>query len=451
MLTYMLYKNSKTPLYMQLYKNVKNDILNGVIKDKLPSKRSLAHHLNLSVITVENAYNQLIMEGFIYSIPKKGYYANKGIKKQIIKPLKAQNLDKNSNKNFKKNLINLSFSVANKPFFPLSTWKKLLREVLSNDDNEIYQKVPFNGTLKLRLAIKKHLYEYHSLICNENNIIIGAGSQHLYTLISQLLGNNQIYALENPSDTKIGKIYKSLGVKCVFLDIDKSGMSYEKLLKSSANIAHISPSSHFPTGILMKAKRRSELLKWASLKENRYIIEDEYMGEIRQKIVPTLKSLSDEKVIFLNTFSKTLLPTLRISYMVLPPNLTAKFKENLSFYSSAVPIFEQLTLAKFINGGYFERFLNKVKKQNLIKKESFLDNFQNLKTNSLKVNFNENHAFINSNLSSEKIKKLALKNGFFINTMSDFYYKNPPKKSTFLIDFNSNIQDVKKLLKFIFN
>ena len=304
--------------------------------------------------------------------------------------------------------------------------------------------------MKLRLAIKKHLYEYHNLICDENNIIIGAGSQHLYTLISQLLDKDLIYALENPSDTKIGKIYKSLGVKCEFVDIDKSGMSYEKLLKSSASIAHISPSSHFPTGILMKAKRRSELLKWASLEKNRYIIEDEYMGEISQKIVPTLKSLNHEKVIFLNTFSKTLLPTLRVSYMVLPSNLTLRFKNNLSFYSSAVPIFEQLTLAKFINDEYFERFLNKLKRQNLIKKEGFLNKFKELNINNSDVTFNETHAFIKSNLTDNEIKQLAFKNGFFINTMSDFYYKNAPKNSSFLIDFNCNLKDVKKILN-IFN
>lgn len=449
MLTYNIEKNSKKPLYLQLYENIKNDILNLKIKDKLPSKRSLANHLNISVITVENAYNQLIMEGFIYSVPKKGYYANKGIQKQIKPVVQKQNFNENAKFLKEKNLLNLSFSTNSELAFPLSTWKKLLREVLSKNSDEIYEKVPFNGTLKLRLAIKKHLYEYHNLICDENNIIIGAGSQHLYTLISQLLDKDLIYALENPSDTKIGKIYKSLGVKCVFLDIDKSGMSYEKLLKSSANIVHISPSSHFPTGILMKAKRRSELLKWASLKENRYIIEDEYMGEIRQKIVPTLKSLNHEKVIFLNTFSKTLLPTLRVSYMVLPSNLTLKFKQNLSFYSSAVPIFEQLTLAKFINDGYFERFLNKLKRQNLIKKEGFLNKFKELKINNLDATFNETHAFIKSNLSDDKVKQLASKNGFFINTMSDFYYKNTPKNSPFLIDYNCNIENVKKFLNMI--
>ncbi len=194
MLTYNIEKNSKKPLYLQLYENIKNDILNLKIKDKLPSKRSLANHLNISVITVENAYNQLIMEGFIYSVPKKGYYANKGIQKQIKPVVQKQNFNENSKFLKEKNLLNLSFSTNSEPSFPLSTWKKLLREVLSKNSDEIYEKVPFNGTLKLRLAIKKHLYEYHNLICDENNIIIGAGSQHLYTLISQLLDKDLIYA-----------------------------------------------------------------------------------------------------------------------------------------------------------------------------------------------------------------------------------------------------------------
>lgn len=437
MLTYVLKKTGK-PLYEQLYENIKNDILNSTLKGgyKLPSKRSLAAHLNISIITVQNAYNQLLIEGFIYSKQRLGYFVNKG-----IKPIKKE-IFISIKKDEKQTYLNLSS--ANKSSFPLSTWNKIIREIISKSN--VYQKVPFNGLDELRSAISKHLFEYQNLKTDKDLILVGAGAQYLYILITQLLGKDKIYALENISDIKIGQIYQSLGAKCKFIDMDKSGMITSALQKSGSNIAHISPSSNFPTGIIMPIKRRSEILEWVNLKNDRFIIEDEYLSEIRDKVIQPLKSMNSNKVIFINTFSKTLLPTLRISYMILPPNLMDKFRDKLSFYSSTVPIFEQLALAKFIKDGYFERYLNRSKKEANLKKSKIL---QIIKDKSIIKKETLTHILIKSNLSSSKLKQKLKKEKFLINTLDDYRYNGNFKETIALIDINSSIENIAKFLSLI--
>ncbi|NLK67300.1 MAG: PLP-dependent aminotransferase family protein [Campylobacteraceae bacterium] len=445
MLTYALNSPNK-PLYEQLYENIKSDILKSVLKGgyKLPSKRTFASHLGISVITVQNAYNQLLIEGFIYSKERSGYFVTKGIKpikKEVTAPAKKESKKEES-------FINLSSS--NKSSFPLSSWNKILREIISKNSDKIYQNVPFNGVDELRSAISKHLFEYHNLKADKDLIIIGAGAQYLYILITQLLGKDMVFALENISDTKIGRIYQSLGVRCEFIEVDENGMSIDSLRKSGANVAHLSPASNFPTGNLMPITRRSELLEWVSLENERFIIEDEYLGEMRDRTIPPLKSINSQKVIFMNTFSKTLLPTLRISYMVLPEHLMDKFRENLSFYSSTVPIFEQLTLAKFINDGYFERYLARSKKENSLKKA---DMIKTIKEFDSSMEFKESltHLLLPLNLSSDELKTKAKKDGFLVNSLDDYCYtnKNSKDKTVALIDINSDTKDLVKFLKAI--
>jgi len=195
-------------------------------------------------------------------------------------------------------------------------------------------------------------------------IITGAGTEYLYTLIIQLLGHNKVYAVENPGYKKVAQIYKSNNVACEYIPVDNSGISVEELEKHNADVAHISPSHHYPTGIVTPVSRRYEILGWASRKEGRYIIEDDYDSEFRLagRPVPTLQSIDImERVIYINTFTKSLAPTIRISYMVLPKSLLGLFYDKLGFYSCTVSNFEQYTLARFIKYGYFEKHINRMR------------------------------------------------------------------------------------------
>ena len=217
---------------------------------------------------------------------------------------------------------------------------------------------------ELRCAIAEHLREFRGIDADPNCIVVGAGTEYLYGLLIQLLGFDKVYALEDPGYRKIAQVYESYGVQYRFTPMDKEGIDPKALEKSGADILHISPSHHFPTGIVTPIARRYTLLDWAARSENRYIIEDDYDSEFRLtgKPIPALQSIdSADRVIYMNTFSKSLASTIRISYMVLPTALAEAFYKNLGFYACTVSNLEQYTLAKFISEGYFEKHINRMR------------------------------------------------------------------------------------------
>ena len=372
MLTYSFENIGPEPLYLHLYKCIKNDILDGVLPSgtKLPSKRSFAKNLGISNITVENAYAQLQAEGFIYSIPKKGFYVTElpenmpltsdgHITSEAGRIAAGSIMEEEAQ--CKIDLVSNMTPPAN---FPFSIWAKLMREVISEKSGELMKKSPWGGIMELRSAISLHLKQFRNMDVAPEQIITGAGTEYLYTLIIQLLGYNKVYAVENPGYKKVAQIYKSNNVACEYIPVGSSGIVIEELEKRNADVAHISPSHHYPTGIITPVSRRYEILAWASRKKGRYIIEDDYDSEFRLegKPVPTLQGIDImESVIYINTFTKSLAPTIRISYMVLPWKLLKIFYNKLSFYSCTVSNFEQYTLARFINNGYFEKHINRMR------------------------------------------------------------------------------------------
>lgn len=381
MLTYSFEDIGTDTLYGYLYKCLRKDILNGTLPAgyKLPSKRSFAKNLNISVITVENAYAQLIAEGYLTSVPKKGYFVSQlepcMMQKQRILETKKpmETLPETEDTIFfykqahKNDGIFFGDFVTNsvKPeHFPFSVWAKLMRELLSSKQKELLTPSPAEGIPRLREAIVGHLRQFRGIFVSPEQIIIGAGTEYLYHVLIQLLGREKIFAVEDPGYRKIAQIYESNGVECRYLPLDQSGIHMESLRKSRADIIHISPSHHYPTGIITPISRRYELLGWASEKDSRYIIEDDYDCEFRLlgKPIPALQSIDVmEKVIFMNTFTKSLTPTIRISYMVLPPHLLKQYREKLRFYSCTVSNFEQYTLAEFISRGYLEKHINRMR------------------------------------------------------------------------------------------
>lgn len=368
MLTYKFDKTRSDYLYEQLYNFIKNDILNGVLSanEKLPSKRSLAQHNNISVITVENAYGQLVTEGYIYSLAKSGFYVseiekiNKKLSHIEKAPIKFFPEEKDE-----KYDLNFSSTEVDTSSFPFKTWLKIQKSLTQNSPDIFLKKTPPSGAMALREAISNHLYNFRGMQVNPEQIVIGAGTEYLYSLIARMFGSDKTFALEEPGYTKLSNIYESNGIKCSFAkthNLEKSLI--RELEKLKANIIHVSPSHHFPTGKIMPVSRRYELLGWANSDSDHYIIEDDYDSEFRfsGKPIPSLFDIDGGiKVIYLNTFSKSLTPTIRISYMVLPEQLTHLFREKLNFLSCTVSNFEQFTLANFINDGYFEKHLNRMK------------------------------------------------------------------------------------------
>ena len=364
MITCNLNTNSKNPLYMQLYSFIKHEIESGNMGcgEKLPSKRALAAHLKISVITVETAYAQLLAEGYIISKPGSGFYVESlAEKNKVSSSLKVSETATDTmpiQYDFRTNRIDTSD-------FPFSTWAKLSREVLSEQSADLLNACHHQGILALRNEIASYLKEFRGMTVVPEQIVVGAGSEYLTGLIIQLLGRDNAYGVENPGYSKIYEIFSANTSRVFPIPMDEKGASAVAITGFGINVLHITPSHHFPLGIVMPVSRRQELLQWANSREDRYIIEDDYDSEFRYagRPIPTLQSMDNNgKVIYINTFTKSLAPSMRISYMVLPKQLCGKFTSRLGFYSCTVPVFEQLTLAKFMEKGYFDRHINRMKK-----------------------------------------------------------------------------------------
>ncbi len=358
MLTYNMDNRQELPLYDYLYRCIKNDILSGRIGigEKLPSKRSLAKHLDISVVTVENAYAQLLLEGYITSCEKKGYFVNDtGCAPQascLIRPQAEAEFEYSYFADLKSNRIRRNR-------FPFSTWAKLLRDTLSERPEQLLKTVPYNGVYELRLALAEFLHEFRGMQVLPSQIVICSGTDSMYGRLFCLL-DDATWAVENIGSQKITGLYDMYHAKWKSVPRDEYGVDMRSLYESGCNVVHVSPAQHFPIGTVMPVKRRTELLEWAD-REGYYIIEDDYDSEFwyQGKPAPTLYSLDGNgRVIYFNTFSKTLIPSLRISYMVLPYELAKRYGEGLSFYSGTVPSMEQYALARFISEGYFERHIN---------------------------------------------------------------------------------------------
>ncbi len=375
MLTYILDKKKGSPLYLQLYDCIRKDILQGRIEggERLPSKRSLAEHLGISKISVEAAYAQLLSEGYIISRERSGYFAvsleqlpeafekAEGIEaaKEAASEPGAEDADQAPDAS------KPGSTIPSAELFPFSVWTRLMRSVILDNPDMILERVPAGGQPELKRAIASQIYRERGMKISPEQIIIGAGNEYFYSLLVQYLGRDRTFAIENPLHRKIDRIYSLSGAGLAAIEMDEQGMRVDGLEESGASVAHITPSHHYPTGIVMPITRRREILRWLSEDPDRYLIEDEYDSEFSSagRPVPSMQSLdSSGRVIFMNSFSKTISPAFRISYMVLPYGLLSSWQERMGFYSCAVPSFDQLTLARFISDGYYERHLRRMKK-----------------------------------------------------------------------------------------
>lgn len=353
---YNIQQDSKKSAYMQLYELLRGDIVKGIYPygKKLPSKRLLAEEAGVSVITVEHAYNILSDEGYIESRQRSGYFVT----------YKESDFAHTSETSLATPISPVPTGVPTASVFPYSVLAKTMRRVLSEYGESLLARSPNRGTPHLRLAIAAYLARSLGLHVQSEQIIIGSGAEYLYSLIVQLLGNDRIYGLEDPCYEKIHQVYTANGAKCEKLRLGRNGIKTAELRACHASVLHITPFHSYPSGITADVSKRIEYLRFADSR-NGYIIEDNYDSEltVSRKNEDTVFSLSqNENVIYLNTFSHTIAPSMRVGYMILPPKLLAEFEKKLGFYSCTVPIFEQYVLAQLIEDGDFERHINRVRR-----------------------------------------------------------------------------------------
>ncbi len=351
--------------YLQLYEHLRQDITDGVFPygTKLPSKRLLAEESGVSVITIEHAYAILADEGYIEARPRSGYFA-------IYRAgdFLSGNEDRLTSQRHREwtsgHLAPKSPAPHAKTDFPFSVLARTMRKVLTDYGQDILSPSPNRGCGELRGAIASYLARSHGITVRPEQIIIGSGAEYLYTLIAQLLGKDHIFALEDPSYTKIRKVYEAGGVCCDPLSLGPDGILTSELERTQATILHVTPFNSYPTGITASASKRREYLLWAQRRDG-YIIEDNYDSELTvsmKKEDPLFSHSDADCVLYLNTFSKTIAPSIRVGYMLLPESLLDRFEETLGFYSCTVPLFEQYVLAELIDSGDFERHINRVRR-----------------------------------------------------------------------------------------
>lgn len=402
MLTYDMSLHGEDPLYVHLCKRIRNDIEAGAIapREKLPSKRALARNLDVAVITVEAAYAQLIAEGYLYTEPRRGYFAcdlqraNETTVENGSLPLPCDThadtarpapavsaaearraaaarpwmREKDARKSAPKAArprFDLTPNAVSAEAFPLSLLTKALRDTLALEPTEtLLGPGDARGEERLRRAIAERLRRTRGFAVEPDCIVVGAGAQALYNLVVQLLGRPVCAAVENPGYDRPARIYEANGMAVERIPLDEHGIDVSALRASDAMLAHVTPTHQFPTGIAMPASRRYELLAWAAEAPGRYILEDDYDSEFRLagKPLPALASIDEhERVIYVGTFSRTLGPAFRVAYLVLPRHLRDAFADKLGFYSCTVSTVDQIALARSMERGDLERFVNRTK------------------------------------------------------------------------------------------
>ena len=462
MLTYTFDNRGTLSLYEFLYTRIREDILAGTLRfgEKMPSKRAFAHHLGVSVITVENAYEQLVAEGYLEARARQGFFVCSIAQTHAKTPEHTLNKqDSSIPHKMPKAHISTVFQSTDTPLvadlsnnalagelFPYATWAKIMRSQLTYHQKELTQRSPSGGVLLLREQLAAHLKAYRGMNVQPEQIIVGAGSEYLHGLVVALLGRTKRFAVEEPGYRTVARIYQSQGVHCEHIPLDEQGLCMNELERRHIDVMHVSPTHHFPTGTTMSIGRRFELLSWAGGHEGRYLIEDDYDSEFRLKgrPIPALASIDNhDRVIYLNTFTKSLSPTVRIGYLVLPQSLVSLFNERLGFLSNTVSNFEQYTLAEFLRQGFFERHINRMRTTYATRRDVVLDS---LKTGTLsqRATIIEENAglhfllHIAGDFRDEDLQEILHNKGLRLSPLSVYYHekKNAPAH-TYLINYSS--------------
>ena len=378
-LAIQLSADSDKCLYEQIYEHIKDEIRKGKLLagERLPSARSLAENLQVARSTVDFAYGQLVAEGYVEAKPQRGFFVSRVDELLYVPELsgsdpKRQDMGTDGRggmgaveKTEKSILYDFSPHAISMKDFPFATWKKITKNILVDANKEMFALGDARGDEELRVTISRYLHSSRGVNCLPEQIIVGAGSDYLFMLLEKILGRHVPIAMEDPTYRRAYRVFRSFAYEVIPVSMDENGMDVEELRKTDAKVAYVMPSHQFPTGTVMPIGRRLELLKWAKEKEDRYLIEDDYDSEFRyrSKPIPALQASDTAgKVIYMGTFSKSIAPAIRVGYMVLPKMLLKVYQDNCSFYASTVSRIDQRILNEFIRDGYFERYLNKMRK-----------------------------------------------------------------------------------------
>ncbi|PGZ96090.1 PLP-dependent aminotransferase family protein [Bacillus wiedmannii] len=440
-LTPNLNVNSKRALYVQLYEYIKKEIKDGTIPalTKLPAKRKLASYLQVSKNTVEAAYEQLLAEGYIESASRKGYFVCE-IEQIIYVEGSEAKVEEVS---FREENYTFDFTQTgvDTDTFPFTTYRKLINDVWQPHNNELLFLGHPQGELSLREEIANYLYESRGVRCSASQIVLGAGTQILVKLLFQLLkGSN--YAVENPGYHRKMVVFEQGEKKVQILSLDRDGICMADLENSDANIVFVTPSHQFPYGMIMPITRRTQLLQWAKKEEDRYIIEDDYDSEFRYsgKPIPALQGLdTDGKVIYMGTLSKALLPSLRMSYIVLPKNVIEKYQKEYLFYTQSVSRMDQEVIRKFLNEGYWEKHIHKMRVVYRKKRDRLVFEIEKYFSNRVEVIGEDSGLHIllkvHNGMREEELIKEAAKYSIKIYPVSTYYKDGTAPENVVLLGF----------------
>ncbi|MBO4389399.1 MAG: PLP-dependent aminotransferase family protein [Lachnospiraceae bacterium] len=433
----------RQPMYDYLYSVIRDRILEGTLRpgEKLPSKRTLSLENDIALITVENAYAQLIAEGYLESRERRGYFVSDQIS---ILGSGGESADQpapfEENDNEKKTPVIADFATGQifEEDFPFATWAKLFRRVLSAAEPGLRNSPHPQGVPELREAIREYLQKSRGLSVSVDRIIVGPGTEYLHLILLQLFEDSAVVAVEDPGYKKIGQIYETCGHNCLHIPVDADGLRVECLEGQGVKLIHTSPSHHFPTGAIMPAFRRLDLIRYAQ-REGCYIIEDDYDSEFRftGRPIPPLSAMDAAHVIYMNTFTRTLSPSVRIAYMVLPEALQERYNSELSFYAGSVSSIDQYALALFLQEGYYERHISRMRTHYKNQRRQFremlehsdLSRVAHLKEDPAGLTFLLEIPGLPEN-REKALVELLKERGILVRALTDYYYDAGKNKRT---------------------
>lgn len=443
-----LQKNSNMPLYQQIYNQIKQDIIDGKfpVGMKLPSKRQLEDFLGVSQTTIEMAYDQLTAEGFIAAEPRKGYYVQAIEELSYVQPTKntlsipTKMLNEPVHYDFSANSIDTEH-------FPFTAWRKYARDVMDPSNAHLLLLGDPHGDFELRQEIARYLYHSRGVDCVPEQIIVGSGTEQLLPLLIRILGKDAQYAIEDPGYLMTRHAFSENNGQTIPIAVDQEGLDVKALQRTNATIAYVTPSHQFPTGTVLSAARRTALLNWATSNSEFFIIEDDYDSEFRYRgrPIPSLQGMDKgEKVIYLSTFTKSLMPSMRIAYMVLPPRLLETYRQAFIPYSSSVPRIDQHILARFMADGQFSRHLNRMRKiyrQKMYTLTEYLTSYKPI------VTFSGDEAgmhillHIHTDRTEQELLEQALQAGIKIHNLHTYKVIQTRSVPSFLLGFGGLSED----------
>lgn len=430
--TIFLDRNQDRPLYEQLCREIRKRIEEGKLKagERLPSKRSLAAEIGISVLTVENSYAQLVAEGYLESRPKSGHFVESRLG-PLPGPLVPSCVPEPERPAWE---FDFRTNVADPALFPYAEWARMGKEILLSEGPSLLNRSDPQGSLSLRRAIAGILERHRGIHADPSQIVVGSGTEPLLALLLRLLDFSGTVAVENPGYGKVFRTYRGFGARVVPVGLDPEGLSLAGLEASGASLVHLTPSHQFPMGTVMPAGRRADLLRWAESRPDRRIVEDDYDSEFRYSglPIPALQGLDPSgKVLYLNSFSKTLGPGLRTGYLVLSPDLAERFRDSSPAFACAVPSFDQAVLATFLSGGGFDRHLLRVKKAGRDKRDRLLSLFASgpIGKSSRVMNADSGLHFlleVRNGMSEEELVGAARERGVRVYGLSEFAVSPDP-------------------------